>query len=253
MSEIKETVETPKKTTKKTTTKKTATKKEEVTTPAPHNEVDMMKAQMDALMQMMAQQQALINNMMQQQTSVTQPVTEQPKETRVRKTTGKTKGVTKAHLRRKYSNTDVFLVSVVPGSCSYVGRNGYTYVWNYMGDVQAVPVEDVLNMPEIWLASPWVGIDESDNEEELIDDLVTCLHLESIYEHLYILTELDSDINGVDIEKVKEIITKSKDSTLAKDIASIVQEKIKKGELTNFHNITDFEKILKCNFKKEND
>ena len=252
MSEIKETVETPKKTTKKTTTKKTTTKKEEVT-PTPQNEVDMMKAQMDALMQMMAQQQALINNMMQQQTSVTQPATEQPKETRVRKTTGKTKGVTKAHLRRKYSNTDVFLVSMVPGSCSYVGRNGYTYVWNYMGDVQAVPVEDVLNMPEIWLTSPWVGIDESDNEEELIDDLVTCLHLESIYEHLYILTELDNDINGVDIEKVKEIITKSKDSTLAKDIASIVQEKIKKGELTNFHNITDFEKILKCNFKKEND
>ena len=61
MSEIKETVETPKKTTKKTTTKKTATKKEEVT-PTPHNEVDMMKAQMDALMQMMAQQHALINN-----------------------------------------------------------------------------------------------------------------------------------------------------------------------------------------------
>ena len=122
-----------------------------------------------------------------------------------------------------------------------------------MNDVKAETVEDELNMPEIWLASPWVSIDESDNDEELIDDLVTCLHLESIYKHLYILTELDNNINEVDIEKVKEIITKSKDSTLAKDIASIVQEKIKKGELTNFHTITDFEKILKCNFKKEND
>ena len=122
-----------------------------------------------------------------------------------------------------------------------------------MGDVQAVPVEDVLNMPEIWLTSPWVGIDEEDNDEQLIDDLVTCLHLESIYEHLYILTELESNINEVDVEKVKEIVTKSKDSTLVKDISSIVQEKIKKGELTNFHTITDFEKILKCNFKKDND
>ena len=56
-----------------------------------------------------------------------------------------------------------------------------------------------------------------------------------------------------DVEKVKEIVTKSKDSTLVKDISSIVQEKIKKGELTNFHTITDFEKILKCNFKKDND
>ena len=234
---------------KKTTTRKPRTPKSEVQ----ESSEPSIQDQMNAMMQMMAQQQAIINGMMQQQVAPTQTIEEEPKETRVRKTSGKSKGVTKAQLRRKYKDTDVFLVSMVPGSCSYVGRNGYTYVWNYMGDVQAVPVEDVLNMPEIWLTSPWVGIDESDNEEELIDDLVTCLHLESIYEHLYILTELDNDINGVDIEKVKEIITKSKDSTLAKDIASIVQEKIKKGELTNFHNITDFEKILKCNFKKEND
>ena len=255
MSEIKEVVETPKKAktnTKKTSVKKTSVKQEDVVTTQP-SEVDVMKAQMDALMQMMAQQQTLINNMLQQQTVPVQVATEEPKETRVRKTTGKTKSITKAQLRRKYKDTDVFLVSVVPGSCTYVGRNGYTYSWSYMGDVQAVPVEDVLNMPEIWLTSPWVGIDEEDNDEQLIDDLVTCLHLESIYEHLYILTELESNINEVDVEKVKEIVTKSKDSTLAKDISSIVQEKIKKGELTNFHTITDFEKILKCNFKKDND
>ena len=255
MTENKEVVETPKKTTaKKTSPKKPAAKKDQV---APvqeqQTEVDVMKAQMDALMQMMAQQQALINNMLQQQVPLAQPVAQEPKETRVRKTSGKTKGITKAQLRRKYKDTDVFLVSVVPGSCTYVGRNGYTYSWSYMGDVQAVPVEDVLNMPEIWLTSPWVGIDEEDNDEQLIDDLVTCLHLESIYEHLYILTELESNINEVDVEKVKEIVTKSKDSTLVKDISSIVQEKIKKGELTNFHTITDFEKILECNFKKDND
>ena len=255
MTENKEVVETPKKTTaKKTSPKKPAAKKDQVA-PAQEQqaEVDVMKAQMDALMQMMAQQQALINNMLQQQVAPAQTIVEEPKETRIRKTSGKTKGITKAQLRRKYKDTDVFLVSVVPGSCTYAGRNGYTYSWSYMGDVQAVPVEDVLNMPEIWLTSPWVGIDEEDNDEQLIDDLVTCLHLESIYEHLYILTELESNINEVDVEKVKEIVTKSKDSTLVKDISSIVQEKIKKGELTNFHTITDFEKILECNFKKDND
>lgn len=255
MTENKEVVETPKKTTaKKTSPKKPAAKKDQVAPVQEQQaEVDVMKAQMDALMQMMAQQQALINNMLQQQVAPAQTIVEEPKETRVRKTSGKTKGITKAQLRRKYKDTDVFLVSVVPGSCTYTGRNGYTYSWSYMGDVQAVPVEDVLNMPEIWLTSPWVGIDEEDNDEQLIDDLVTCLHLESIYEHLYILTELESNINEVDVEKVKEIVTKSKDSTLVKDISSIVQEKIKKGELTNFHTITDFEKILECNFKKDND
>lgn len=255
MSEIKEVVETPKKAktnTKKTTVKKTSVEQENVVATQP-SEVDVMKAQMDALMQMMAQQQTLINNMLQQQTAPVQVATEEPKETRVRKTTGKTKSVTKAQLRRKYKDTDVFLVSTVPGSCTYVGRNGYTYTWDYMGDMQAVPVDDVLNMSEAWLTSPWLALDEEDNDEELIDDLVTCLHLESIYEHLYVLTELESNINEVDVEKVKEVIAKSKDTTLAKDIASIVQEKIKKGELTNFHTITDFEKILKCNFKKDND
>ena len=255
MSEIKEVVETPKKAktnTKKTSVKKTSVKQEDVVATQP-SEVDVMKAQMDALMQMMAQQQTLINNMLQQQTTPVQVAAEEPKETRVRKTTGKTKSVTKAQLRRKYKDTDVFLTHAVTGSSSYIGRNGYKYLWTFIGDVQAVPVEDVLNMPEIWLTSPWVGIDEEDNDEQLIDDLVTCLHLESIYEHLYILNELESNINEVDVEKVKEIVGKSKDTTLAKDIASIVQEKIKKGELTNFHTITDFEKILKCNFKKDND
>ena len=255
MSEIKEVVETPKKAktnTKKTTVKKTSVEQENAVATQP-SEVDVMKAQMDALMQMMAQQQTLINNMLQQQTAPVQVATEEPKETRVRKTTGKTKSVTKAQLRRKYKDTDVFLVSTVPGSCTYVGRNGYTYTWDYMGDMQAVPVDDVLNMSEAWLTSPWLALDEEDNDEELIDDLVTCLHLESIYEHLYVLTELESNINEVDVEKVKEVIAKSKDTTLAKDIASIVQEKIKKGELTNFHTITDFEKILECNFKKDND
>lgn len=249
-----------KSTTKKPTSPKAkAEPKEEAVTVAmqdqsmPMTQMEMMMQQMAQMQQMMAQQQAIINGMMQQQVAPTQTIEEEPKESRVRKTSGKSKGVTKAQLRRKYKDTDVFLVSTVPGSCSYIGRNGYSYVWNYMGDVQAVPVEDVLNMPEIWLTSPWVGIDEEDNDEQLIDDLVTCLHLESIYEHLYILNELEGNINEVDVEKVKEIVAKSKDTTLAKDIASIVQEKIKKGELTNFHTITDFEKILKCNFKKDND
>ena len=100
MSEIKEVVETPKKArtnTKKTSVKKTSVKQEDVVATQP-SEVDVMKAQMDALMQMMAQQQ----------TAPVQVAAEEPKETRVRKTTGKTKGITKAQLRRKYKDTDVF-------------------------------------------------------------------------------------------------------------------------------------------------
>lgn len=244
MAEV-ETKKTTKKTTKSTAKPKTAKPKEvEQVVEQPTVEQPQMQfsPEMFAMFQQfMAMQQAQM-----------QPMAE-PTETRVRKTSGKTKAVTKAQLRRKYANTDVYLAHVVPGSSTYTSRTGYTYTWEYIGDIQAVPVADVLNMPDVWLHSPWLAIDEEENDEELIDDLVTCLRLESIYEHLYILSDVENSINEVDLTKVKEVLAKTKDSTLVKDMKTIVQDKITKGELTNFHMITDFEKILKCKFKKEND
>ena len=244
MAEV-EAKKTTKKTTKSTAKSKTAKPKEvEQVVGQPTVEQPQMQfsPEMFAMFQQfMAMQQAQM-----------QPMVE-PTETRVRKTSGKTKAVTKAQLRRKYANTDVYLAHVVPGSSTYTSRTGYTYTWEYIGDIQAVPVADVLNMPDVWLHSPWLAIDEEENDEELIDDLVTCLRLESIYEHLYILSDVENSINEVDLTKVKEVLVKTKDSTLVKDMKTIVQDKITKGELTNFHMITDFEKILKCKFKKEND
>lgn len=233
-----------KKTTKKTT--KSTAKPKEVEQVVEQPTVEQPQMQFSPEMFAMFQQ------FMAMQQAQMQPMTE-PTETRVRKTSGKTKAVTKAQLRRKYANTDVYLAHVVPGSSTYTSRTGYTYTWEYIGDIQAVPVADVLNMPDVWLHSPWLAIDEEENDEELIDDLVTCLRLESIYEHLYILSDVENNINEVDLTKVKEVLAKTKDSTLVKDMKTIVQDKITKGELTNFHMITDFEKILKCKFKKEND
>lgn len=238
-------------TTKKTAKPKTTTSKPKTTKTPKVEEVVVEQPQMQIDPQMFAMFQQFMA-MQGQMTQMAEPI-EEVKETRVRKTTGKVKGITKAQLRRKYQNTDVYLTHVVSGSSSYMGRNGYTYNWEYIGDVQAVPVDDVLNMPEVWLTSPWVAIDEEENDEELIEDLVTCLRLQSIYEHLFILNEIEANINEVDIKKVKDVVSKTKDTTLTKDISSIVQEKIKNGELTNIHMITDFEKILKCKFKKENE
>ena len=244
MAEV-EAKKTTKKTTKSTAKPKTAKPKEvEQVVEQPTVEQPQMQfsPEMFAMFQQfMAMQQAQM-----------QPMAEST-ETRVRKTSGKTKAVTKAQLRRKYANTDVYLAHVVPGSSTYTSRTGYTYTWEYIGDIQAVPVADVLNMPDVWLHSPWLAIDEEENDEELIDDLVTCLRLESIYEHLYILSEVENNINEVSIDKVKEVLSKTKDSTLAKDMKTIVQDKINKGELTNFHMITDFERVLKCKFKKDAD
>lgn len=247
-----EKVETKKSTKTAKTTKATAEKPKKAKVEKVEEVVEQPTVEQPQ-MQFSPEMFAMFQQFMAMQQAQMQPMTQESTETRVRKTSGKTKAVTKAQLRRKYANTDVYLAHVVPGSSTYTSRTGYTYTWEYIGDIQAVPVADVLNMPDVWLHSPWLAIDEEENDEELIDDLVTCLRLESIYEHLYILSEVENNINEVSIDKVKEVLSKTKDSTLVKDMKTIVQDKINKGELTNFHMITDFERILKCKFKKDAD
>ena len=85
-----------KSTTKKPTSPKAkAEPKEETATIAmqdqsmPMTQMEMMMQQLAQMQQMMAKQQAIINGMMQQQVAPTQTIEEEPKETSVRKTSGK--------------------------------------------------------------------------------------------------------------------------------------------------------------------
>lgn len=223
---------------KKTTRKSASAKKDE---------------EIAELKDLIAQQQAMIEKLMQSQVNqvATDEVEEEPKQTRVNKGTVVSRGLTKQGLRRKYKNTDIFVQSAIIGSVCYNGKND-VYEWEEKGEVVAMTIDDVIGMPDSFLHSPWLVLDDYENDEEVLDDIIQCLGLEDIYRKLYILTELDEDINSVDMKEFERLVNESRaeGGTLALDATAIIQNKIDKGVLDSNSKIDKFEKILGRSFNK---
>ena len=202
------------------------------------------------LKDLIAQQQAMIEKLM---SKVDEAKEEDlpPKQTRVNKGTVVDRGITKQGLRRKYKNKDVYVQSAIVGSVCYNGKNDI-YEWGSKGEVVPMTIEDVIAMPDSYLHNPWLVLDDYENDEEMLDDIIQCLGLEDIYRRLYILTELDEDINSVDIREFERLVNESKaeGGSLALDATAIIQNKIDKGILDSNSKIDKFEKILGRSFNK---
>lgn len=237
---------------KPTTTRKSAPKKT-----APKEEVveSDLQAQVQQMMQMMAQQQQMFMAMMQQQTQqaqVAQQVEEEPtKKTRVNKGTVQDRGMTKQGLRRKYRDVDIYVQSVSQGTVYYKGKKD-DYSWDVKGEVIPMHIDDIIAMPYKYLHEPWLILDDYENEDEVLEDIISALELEHMYRNLYILNELEESINKVDMKELEQIVreNKSKGGSLHLDITAIVQNKIDSGELNNIRKIGEFEKILGRSFNK---
>ena len=222
---------------KKTTRKSASAKKDE---------------EIAELKDLIAQQQAMIEKLMgiRQQVEVEEEEVE-VKKTRVNKGTVVDRGITKQGLRRKYKNKDVYVQSAIVGSVCYNGKNDI-YEWGSKGEVVPMTIEDVIAMPDSYLHNPWLVLDDYENDEEMLDDIIQCLGLEDIYRRLYILTELDEDINSVDMREFERLVNESKaeGGSLALDATAIIQNKIDKGILDSNSKIDKFEKILGRSFNK---
>ena len=220
---------------KKTTRKSASAKKDE---------------EIAELKDLIAQQQAMIEKLM---SKVDEAKEEDlpPKQTRVNKGTVVDRGITKQGLRRKYKNKDVYVQSAIVGSVCYNGKNDI-YEWGSKGEVVPMTIEDVIAMPDSYLHNPWLVLDDYENDEEMLDDIIQCLGLEDIYRRLYILTELDEDINSVDMREFERLVNESRaeGGTLALDATAIIQNKIDKGILDSNSKIDKFEKILGRSFNK---
>lgn len=220
---------------KKTTRKSASAKKDE---------------EIAELKDLIAQQQAMIEKLM---SKVDEAKEEDlpPKQTRVNKGTVVDRGITKQGLRRKYKNKDVYVQSAIVGSVCYNGKNDI-YEWGSKGEVVPMTIEDVIAMPDSYLHNPWLVLDDYENDEEMLDDIIQCLGLEDIYRRLYILTELDEDINSVDMREFERLVNESKaeGGSLALDATAIIQNKIDKGILDSNSKIDKFEKILGRSFNK---
>lgn len=235
-----------KSTTRKSTPKKTVPKEEVV-----ENDI---QAQMQQMMQMMAQQQQMFMAMMQQQVQVQEQAEskEEPKKSvRVNKGTVQDKGMTKQGLRRKYRDTDIYVQSVFQGSVCYKGKKD-DYMWDIKGEVVAMHIDDIIAMPHQYLHEPWLILDDYENNDEVLDDIISALGLEHMYRNLYILNDLEEKINDVDMKELATIIEENrvKGGSLHLDVTAIVQNKIITGELNNIRKIGEFEKILGRSFNK---
>ena len=237
---------------KKTTTRKPRTPKSEVQ----ESSEPSIQDQMNAMMQMMAQQQQMFAMMMQQMqqpkgvVEKDEDVTEEPKQQKVRPAKReKTGKVTKQQLRRKYKDVDIYLINVTTGTVGYQGKHEY-YSWEDNGESIPVTIDDLIGMNDFFLQTCKLTLDEYENEPEMLDDIIQCLELQEAYDYLYLLNDLDEDVEKVSPKRVKEIISSEKGRSLRADIATLVQQKIEKEELTNNKLIKQYEEILSMNFKK---
>ena len=230
---------------KTTTAKKRTTSKPKVEEQKPQLSVEEQMAQMMAMM--MAQQQQIMELMTKQQQpkgvveEEEEEVVEKPKPKRRRND----QRMTKQDLRRKYKDTDIWLTNITQGLVSYQGKN-VGYQWENTGDVEVVSIEDIINMPKVYLNEPWLVIDGYENSEEVISDLVSVLRLEPVYEYVDTIHDLYEDINSVPIEDVERAIklAEKRGYDIRLDLFVLVQRKIDSKELTNFHMISELQKLL---------
>ena len=237
---------------KKTTTRKPRTPKTEVQ----ESSEPSIQDQMNAMMQMMAQQQQMFAMMMQQMqqskgvVEKDEDVKEEPKQQKVRPAKReKTGKVTKQQLRRKYKDVEIYLINVTTGTVGYQGKHEY-YSWDDTGESIPVAIDDLIAMNDFFLQTCKLTLDEYENEPEVLDDVIQCLELQEAYDYLYLLNDLDEDIENVSPKRVKEIVNSENGRSLRADVATLVQQKIEKEELTNGKLIKQYEEILHMNFKK---
>lgn len=237
---------------KKTTTRKPRTPKTEVQ----ESVEPSIQDQMNAMMQMMAQQQQMFAMMMQQMqqpkgvVEKDEDAKEEPKQQKVRPAKReKTGKVTKQQLRRKYKDVEIYLINVTTGTVGYQGKHEY-YAWDDTGESIPVAIDDLIAMNDYFLQTCKLTLDEYENEPEVLDDIIQCLELQEAYDYLYLLNDLDEDIENVSPKRVKQIVNSENGRSLRADIATLVQQKIEKEELTNGKLIKQYEEILSMNFKK---
>ena len=237
---------------KKTTTRKPRTPKSEVQ----ESSEPSIQDQMNAMMQMMAQQQQMFAMMMQQMqqpkgvAEKVEDVKEEPKQQKIRPAKReKTGKVTKQQLRRKYKDVEIYLINVTTGTVGYQGKHEY-YAWDDTGESVPVAIDDLIAMNDFFLQTCKLTLDEYENEPEVLDDIIQCLELQEAYDYLYLLNDLDEDVENVSPKRVKEIINSENGRNLRADISTLIQQKIEKEELTNGKLIKQYEEILHMNFKK---
>lgn len=169
---------------------------------------------------------------------------EETKKTTKAKGSVKKNKKTKAYLKEKYNNTTITLTNITDGTVGYQPTNSsYLYTWKEYGDTQELTIEELLGMPQVFLESPWLKIED---DEEIIE----ALGLEKLYEYMEIFDDLE-DIESLDLDYLKEAIdvfTSKRNKDFIHQVATKVQLAIDNGDLVDYRKIQQLGKMLQKDF-----
>ena len=243
--------ETKKSTT--TTKKRTTTSKPKVEEPKPQLSIEEQMAQM---MAMMAQQQQIIMTMLQGQVPVQQSQVveveeekkeepqqaeeENPKEEKPKKSK------TKQELRRKYKKQDIYVMNVTQGAVIYQGRN-MRYSWDNYGDIEPMSIDDVVNMPKSYLSTPSLMIDKHENGADVKQEIENVLKIVDVDGYMALLSQIETEgFKESTVKVMAEVVKQSRERgcDLTLDLAILVQHKIDRKELADYHIIGQLSKLL---------
>ena len=251
--------ETKKSTT--TTKKRTTTSKPKVEEPKPLS----IEEQMAQMMAMMAQQQQIIMAMLQGQVPVQTPQTVEAKEEPVKeeikeepvkevkeepikeeKKNKRKPSKTKQDLRRTFKTQEIYVMNATQGAVSYQGRN-MRYTWDSYGDLEPMSIDDVVNMPKSFLSTPYLIIDDYENGSDVKEDIENVLGITNVNDYKNLIEKIEmGNINKMSIEDFSKVVksTKNRGYDITLDLAILIQHKIDRKELTNYHLIGELSELL---------
>ena len=241
--------ETKKSTT--TTKKRTTTSKPKVEEPKQLS----MEEQMAQMMAMMAQQQQIIMTMLQgqvpiQQSQVVEVEEEKKEESQQEEENIKEKkpekSKTKQELRRKYKKQEIYVMNVTQGAVIYQGRN-MRYTWDSYGDIEPMSIDDIVNMPKSFLSTPSLMIDKHENGADVKQEIENVLRIVDVDGYMALISQIETEgFKESTVEVMAEVVKQSRERgcDLTLDLAILVQHKIDRKELADYHIIGQLQKLL---------
>lgn len=152
---------------------------------------------------------------------------------------------TRAYLKEKYKGKTISLTNITNGSVSYQPNNSsFMYSWKEYGDTQELTIDELLGMSPMFLETPWLKIEDEDEE------IIEALGLEKVYEYMEIFDDLEN-VEDLDLDYLKEAIdvfvTKNNQDFIHQ-VAVKIQLAIDNGDLVDYRKIQQLGKMLQKDF-----
>ena len=137
-------------------------------------------------------------------------------------------------------------MNATQGAVSYQGRN-MRYSWDSYGDIEPMSIDDIVNMPKSFLSTPYLIIDDYENGSDVKEDIENVLGIKNVNDYKNLIEKIEmGNINEMKINDFSKVVesTKKRGYDITLDLAILIQHKIDRKELTDYHLIGELSKLL---------